>query len=120
MSAVVTDVGAVCREFAALCQVGIAEGVTVNELATLTVLYEVGEPVQMTELAKLRGFSTAGATTAADCLERKGLAAREHGREDRRSVYVKLTPEGAGFLENLVLLSGPAEAGARKKGGRDE
>lgn len=55
----------------------------------------------MTELAASCSFTSAAATGATDRLERQGLVARTHDREDRRRVIVNLTKKGRDKIDSV-------------------
>ncbi len=74
-------------------------GITLRALHILIHLRNVGKDLKrLSELAGVVGLSSAGITGIADQLEEKGLAVRVVKRQDRRSIYLALTPEGARFV----------------------
>lgn len=68
----------------------------------LIVIREIGYygPMTIGELAKRISLSQATVTTIIDRLERKNLAVRVRGSEDKRRVYVDITQEAQKALEN--------------------
>jgi DNA-binding MarR family transcriptional regulator len=65
------------------------------------------------ELAQAASVTTGAVTTAVDRLVRAGLAVRERGLDDRRKVYIELSPEGQRLLRALYH---PFKAGWVKQG----
>ncbi|MBM3314081.1 MarR family transcriptional regulator [candidate division WOR-3 bacterium] len=57
---------------------------------------------RMNDLARFLGLSKANASGLVDRLVKKGLIAREHGVEDRRVVFVRLTPSGQRVARGLA------------------
>jgi DNA-binding MarR family transcriptional regulator len=57
---------------------------------------------RMNDLARFLGLSKANASGLVDRLVKKGLIAREHGVEDRRVVFVRLTPKGQTVARGLA------------------
>lgn len=53
------------------------------------------------DLAQAASLTTGAVTTALDRLERAGLVLRERSEQDRRKVYVALTPHGTRLLRAL-------------------
>jgi DNA-binding MarR family transcriptional regulator len=58
--------------------------------------------LRMNELARFLGLSKANASALVDRLVKKGLLSREHGVEDRRVVFVRLTPKGQKVTRGLA------------------
>jgi len=56
---------------------------------------------RMNDLARFLGLSKANASGLVDRLVKKGLIEREHGVEDRRVVFVRLTPRGQTVARGL-------------------
>ena len=69
------------------------EGLTVSQSYTMRDLYYKG-PRSMSELAAPLGVRLSTMTGVIDQLEGKGLVERVDHPEDRRSLQVRLTPEG--------------------------
>ena len=65
-------------------------------------LYRVGQPVKMSVLSQMLLVSNGNATTVVDRLEKDGLAAREQSGEDKRVVFVGLTPAGNRWFKDLA------------------
>jgi len=57
---------------------------------------------RMNDLARFLGLSKANASGLVDRLVKKGLLDREHGVEDRRVVFVRLTPKGQTVARGLA------------------
>jgi DNA-binding MarR family transcriptional regulator len=57
---------------------------------------------RMNDLARFLGLSKANASGLVDRLVKKGLLDREHGVEDRRVVFVRLTPKGQTVAQGLA------------------
>ncbi len=60
------------------------------------------QQMKMNELARFLGLTKANASGLVDRLVRQGLIERQHGEEDRRVVYVRLTREGRRVATRLV------------------
>jgi DNA-binding MarR family transcriptional regulator len=74
------------------------QGISLRSLQLLVHLQHVGDDCKrLSLLAPAIGVSGAGITGVADLLEDKGLVVRVVKRQDRRSVYLTLTPNGAKF-----------------------
>jgi DNA-binding MarR family transcriptional regulator len=58
--------------------------------------------LRMNDLSRFLGLSKANCSGLVDRLVRKGLLAREHGVEDRRVVFVRLTPKGLTVAQGLA------------------
>jgi len=69
------------------------EGLTVSQSYTMRDLYYKG-PRSMSELAAQLGVRLSTMTGVIDQLEGKGLVERVDHPEDRRSLQVRLTPDG--------------------------
>ncbi len=76
-----------------------------GEFDVLATLRRAGAPYRLTPSALIESMMlTSGAmTNRLDKLEKKGLIAREHSKEDRRSVTVELTSDGLLLIDNLIL-----------------
>ncbi len=72
---------------------------TLNHIETVRAL--AAEPETMTALAARLSISTAAVTGIADKLEKLGLIERIRGAQDRRSVWLKLTPAGQALAAKL-------------------
>lgn len=60
----------------------------------------IAEPKSMTEVAKLMGVTTGTLTKAMDALTEKGYVVRERSTQDKRVVWVLLTPRGRAAYKN--------------------
>lgn len=60
-----------------------------------------GEIVGVTasDLSRNLEISKPAVTKAVNCLEERGMVLRTNGQQDRRHVYIRLTPEGERILE---------------------
>lgn len=76
------------------------EGLTASQFGVMETLYHLGSLCQGELSAKLLR-STGNITLVLDNLEKRNLVTRERDREDRRMVYIHLTPEGNALIENL-------------------
>jgi DNA-binding MarR family transcriptional regulator len=75
-------------------------GITLRGLHLLIHLRNAGNDLKrLSELADVVGLTGAGLTGIADQLEQKGLAVRVLRMQDRRCIYLTLTPAGATFVE---------------------
>ena len=77
-----------------------AAGVEPHEghLLSYTTLYG---PCSASELVRVFGYEASTLTGILDRLERAGLAVREPNAEDRRSILVRVTSEGARIATDL-------------------
>lgn len=62
----------------------------------------IGGPHSPAELADAAGVTRATMTGLIDTLERDGLVRREPDPNDRRMMWVQLTPKGERFIEDLL------------------
>jgi len=78
-------------------------GLTLPQMHTLEILGSNGD-LRMTELAGKMGITTGSLTVLVDRLERGGFVVRKPHEKDRRSIRVRLTPEGERlFVEHHTL-----------------
>jgi DNA-binding MarR family transcriptional regulator len=77
-------------------------GTTLPRFDVLAALWRRREGVTMTELSRMLLVSNGNATTVVDRLEADGLVKRMQRAEDRRTVQVVLTDEGARVFERLA------------------
>ena len=74
--------------------------ITVSGMHLLILLYRGKDSVvRLSEFAPLIGVTCGGATGVADQLVKRGLATRNIYPDDRRSVYLALTPAGEEVTE---------------------
>jgi DNA-binding MarR family transcriptional regulator len=75
-----------------------------GEFDVLATLLRSSSPYELTPSDLINSlFLTSGAmTNRLDKLENKGLIVREHSKEDRRSVTVKLTNQGIELINELI------------------
>ncbi|MBI1237785.1 MAG: MarR family transcriptional regulator [Alphaproteobacteria bacterium] len=74
-------------------------GLSTSQRVLLHYLVEHGA-VTASEIARAMSLSQATVTTLVDRLEEKALAVRSRSAVDRRQVFVSITPEGQGALQN--------------------
>lgn len=81
-------------------------GLDTSEFDVLATLRRHGAPYELTAGALLKAaMVTSGAiTNRIDRLEAKGLVERVRDAEDRRSVRIRLTPQGLALVDELVGL----------------
>jgi DNA-binding MarR family transcriptional regulator len=79
-------------------------GLGIGEFDVLAALRRAGEPFAMapSALARLVMLTAAGMTNRVDRLVAAGLVEREPDPDDRRSVVVRLTPEGRTLVDAAV------------------
>ena len=82
-------------------------GLTPSQYNVLRILRGEGKPLPILEVADRMIASVPGITGLIDRLEGMGLSARERSTEDRRVVFVAITPKGVDLLGRL---DGPVEA----------
>ncbi|WP_440886197.1 MarR family winged helix-turn-helix transcriptional regulator [Vibrio campbellii] len=75
-----------------------------GEFDVLATLRRSGKPYRLTpsELISSMMLTSGAMTNRLDKLEQKGLIAREHSKEDRRSVTVELTAKGFELIDSLI------------------
>jgi len=75
-----------------------------GEFDVLATLRRSGESYRLTpsELIDSMMLTSGAMTNRLDKLETKGLIAREHSKEDRRSVTVQLTPDGFTLIDSII------------------
>ncbi|MFQ0976873.1 MarR family transcriptional regulator [Vibrio campbellii] len=75
-----------------------------GEFDVLATLRRSGKPYRLTpsELISSMMLTSGAMTNRLDKLEKKGLIAREHSKEDRRSVTVELTAKGFDLIDSLI------------------
>jgi MarR family transcriptional regulator, 2-MHQ and catechol-resistance regulon repressor len=78
----------------------MVDGLTASQFSTLKVLRIHGKLAQR-DIAKHILKSGGNITVLVDNLEREGIVTRLRDTEDRRVVYVSLTPEGEALFDNL-------------------
>lgn len=79
-------------------------GLKQGEFDVLATLRRSGEPFSLTpsQLYQSMLLSSGAMTNRLDRLEQKGLIARQHSEEDRRSVLVSLTSTGKALIEDAL------------------
>ncbi|PQJ49218.1 MarR family transcriptional regulator [Vibrio jasicida] len=75
-----------------------------GEFDVLATLRRSGQPYRLTpsELISSMMLTSGAMTNRLDKLEKKGLIAREHSKEDRRCVTVELTEKGFELIDSLI------------------
>ncbi len=73
-------------------------GLTLPQLMTMQALRQVS-PVTTGELAKEVSLTQATVTSILDRLEKKELVTRERGVEDKRKVWISLSPKGLELMK---------------------
>lgn len=74
---------------------------TVSQFGVLEAIHKKG-PLYQVEIARHICKTTGNMTTVIDNLEKRGLAVRERGKEDRRYFRILLTPEGSRFIKKVL------------------
>jgi len=64
-------------------------------------LIDFHQRVTAGQLAQAASLTTGAVTTAVDRLVKAGLVRRERGEDDRRKVYIEVTPQGRSLLRSL-------------------
>ncbi len=75
---------------------------TLPRFDVLAALYRRRDGVTMSELSRMLLVSNGNATAVVDRLEKDGLVRRTQSEQDRRTVFVALTPEGLAQFEGLA------------------
>ena len=75
---------------------------TLPRFDVLAALYRRRDGATMSELSRMLLVSNGNATTVVDRLEKDGLVRRTQSDQDRRTVYVALTPQGLASFEGLA------------------
>lgn len=75
---------------------------TLPRFDVMAALYRRRDGTTMSELSRLLLVSNGNATTIVDRLEADGLCQRQASSSDRRSVRVRLTPEGVEAFEAMA------------------
>lgn len=77
---------------------GISTDLTLQQLSTLLTIHE-SEPVSIRGLAKAQGVSAPSASVMVDRLVEMGLVTRQHSRQDRREVEVRVSSHALAQME---------------------
>jgi MarR family transcriptional regulator, organic hydroperoxide resistance regulator len=72
------------------------------QLTVVKMLEQVGE-LSLSELSERIRAQNSTVTGIIDRMEREGLVVRERSREDRRVVYIRLTPKGKKLAEEMPI-----------------
>ena len=78
----------------------MVEGLTASQFSTIKALRFHG-PLAQRDIAKHILKSGGNITMVVDNLERTGLVVRERDHEDRRIIYVRLTPDGEQLFDRI-------------------
>jgi len=84
-----------------LSQELVRGNVSFPQFLLLGFLSHENRPLTMTEVATRMRHTTAAATGLVDRLEKLSLIAREGGKEDRRKVFVNITPKGVDLVGQI-------------------
>lgn len=76
-------------------------GLTWPQARVMRLIAEPGSSMRMADIAARLGVVPRSATSMVDLLEDGGLVTRHADPQDRRSVLVRLSPEGRRLLEGL-------------------
>lgn len=79
-------------------EISRSTGLTLPQLMTMQVL-RLSAPITTGELAKEISLTQATVTSILDRLEKKTLIQRERGTDDKRKVWISLTPEGTELMK---------------------
>jgi MarR family 2-MHQ and catechol resistance regulon transcriptional repressor len=94
------------RTYATLCKRSLADirsyGLTQPQFGVVESLGHLGE-ISLGELSRKTLSSCGNITVVVDNLEKEGLVQRRHCREDRRVIYVGLTPKGKKLFNTIFL-----------------
>lgn len=110
------------RSFALNLSKELARGhVSFSQYCLLSFLRET-EPLNMTDIAQRMGHTTAATTGIVDRLEKLGHVRRSSGQQDRRRIFVQMTPSGAALVgqvhddmvTNLLKMMAVLEPSERK------
>lgn len=80
----------------------VGHDTTLPRFDVMAALYRRREGVTMSELSRMLLVSNGNATTVVDRLERDGAVRRSPSEDDRRTVFVALTPAGLAQFEGLA------------------
>lgn len=77
-------------------------GLTLSQFNVLTVLHRADQPLTMTTIGDAVAVRLGNLTGVVDTLVKRGLVSRRRNPQDRRSLLVTLSPEGARFLADFL------------------
>jgi len=80
----------------------VNHGTTLPRFDVMAALWRRRDGVTMSELSRMLLVSNGNATTVVDRLEADGMVRRTPSEEDRRTVFVALTPEGLAEFDGLA------------------
>jgi DNA-binding MarR family transcriptional regulator len=72
------------------------------QLTVVKMLEQIGE-LSLSELSERIRAQNSTVTGIIDRMEREGLVVRERSKEDRRVVYIRLTPKGKKLAEDVPI-----------------
>jgi MarR family transcriptional regulator, 2-MHQ and catechol-resistance regulon repressor len=78
----------------------VSAGVSSSQFGVLDALYHLG-PLTLGDIAKKHLKSPNNMTSVVDTMERSGLVVRRRCENDRRVIYVDLTPKGREIFAKL-------------------
>lgn len=111
---VIGRISRLARHFDQLLQKKFAEfGVTAGDFDVLATLRRSGQPYQLTptQLYHSVMLTSGGMTARLNRMEREGLIERRPNPDDRRGVFVSLTPRGLALIDELFVEHIANEAG---------
>ncbi|EAR59514.1 MarR family winged helix-turn-helix transcriptional regulator [Neptuniibacter caesariensis] len=79
-------------------EISRSTGLTLPQLMTMQTL-RLSAPITTGELAKEISLTQATVTSILDRLEKKELIQRERGTDDKRKVWISLTPQGVELMK---------------------
>ena len=79
-------------------EISRSTGLTLPQLMTMQTL-RLSAPITTGELAKEISLTQATVTSILDRLEKKDLIQRERGTDDKRKVWISLTPQGVELMK---------------------
>lgn len=82
---------------------GFADEVTIPQYRALVLVASRGR-LRPVDLAEALAITTSTVTRLCDRLERKGLLTRTRDLEDRREVWIELTPAGSRMVEQVTAV----------------
>lgn len=80
----------------------LEHGTTLPRFDVMAALWRFHDGLTMSELSRALLVSNGNATVIVDRLEREGLVRRTPMESDRRTVQVKLTPEGKQMFDSMA------------------
>lgn len=78
------------------------QDMTILQLEACMLIYK-NIKVKMSDLSKKLNLKTSGATQLVDKLIEHKMVIREYNPEDRRTIFIKLSPTGESIIEKIQL-----------------